>query len=261
MDGRELQALAMRVALDLPEVTQSNPFGPDAEVFKIADKMFMLTSEIGVGPVVSLKCEPEYGTALRQEYESIIPGYHLNKRHWISIGGGASITEGLVRDLVINAYELVVETLPKKKRPERTMVHDIRIVVAEQPAQLVANSALFDNPVSEEGAADFLKRPGHILFLALAPDGEGVGFVSGVEMRHPDKSAEMFVYELGVADGWRRRGVAKALLRAIRDEARSRGCTGMWTGTEADNGPAIATYRSMGAAVDTESVFITWDEL
>ncbi|MDJ1370516.1 N-acetyltransferase [Gulosibacter molinativorax] len=135
------------------------------------------------------------------------------------------------------------------------------MVTADDPATLVANSALFDHQVSAEGAADFLSRPGHILFLALSPDGEGVGFVSGVEMRHPDKQPEMFVYELGVDKDWRRRGVAKALLGALRGEARSRGCTGMWTGTEAANGPAIATYQSMGATVDTASVFITWDKL
>ncbi|MGO1544666.1 MAG: GNAT family N-acetyltransferase [Gulosibacter sp.] len=261
MDGQEIQQFAMRLALELPEVTQSNPFGPDYEVFKVVDKVFMLTSEIDIGPVISLKCEPEYGTALRQEHDSIIPGYHLNKRHWISIGGGSSITEDLLRDLVLNSYELVVEKMPKKQRPARDAVHDIRIVVAESPAELVENSALFDEPVLEASAADFLARPGHVLFLALDPAGKGIGFVSGVEMRHPDKAPEMFLYELGVAEEWRRRGVAKALVLALRDEARIRGCVGMWTGTEGENGPALATYRSTGAMVDAESVFITWDAL
>ncbi|WP_235511490.1 N-acetyltransferase [Agromyces sp. Root81] len=78
---------------------------------------------------------------------------------------------------------------------------------------------------------------------ATGPDGAGVGFVSGVEMRHPDKDAEMFVYELGVDEAWRRRGIAKALLLALRDVAVQLGCRGMWTGTERDNAAALATYR------------------
>lgn len=130
----------------------------------------------------------------------------------------------------------------------------------EDPAVLVAGSGLFDHPVTMDGAEDFLGRQGHLLLLARAPDGCGVGFVSGVEMRHPDKPAEMFVYELGVDDGWRRRGVATALLQALQDEAHRRGCRGMWTGTERDNDAALATYRMSGATVDDGSVFITWDD-
>lgn len=132
--------------------------------------------------------------------------------------------------------------------------------IADEPSQLVANSHLFDRPVSEEGAAGFLRRPGHVLLLALSADGRGIGFVSGVEMQHPDKDPEMFVYELGVDDAWRHRGVATALLRALGAEARRRGCAGMWTGTEKDNAAALATYEGLGAVVDDASVFITWDE-
>ncbi|KAB1643396.1 MmcQ/YjbR family DNA-binding protein [Gulosibacter chungangensis] len=124
MNGHEVQEFGIRLANLLPAVTQTNPFGPETEVFRVADRVFMLTSEIGMGEVVSLKCEPEYGLALRQEHESIIPGYHLNKRHWISIAGGASITEELLRDLVINSYELVIEKLPKKQRPLRAVIDE-----------------------------------------------------------------------------------------------------------------------------------------
>ena len=135
------------------------------------------------------------------------------------------------------------------------------IAAVDDSAVLVRASNLFDNPVSPEGAEDFLRRPGHVLLMATSRDGEGIGFVSGVEMRHPDKDPEMFIYELGVDEVWRRRGVAKALLLALRDEAVQRGCRSMWTGTEADNEAALATYRSLGAAVDDRSVFITWDHL
>lgn len=134
------------------------------------------------------------------------------------------------------------------------------IELVEDPAVLVDSSDLFDHPVTMDGAEDFLDRQGHVLLLARASDGRGIGFVSGVEMRHPDKYAEMFVYELGVDERWRRRGVATALLQALREQAHRRGCRGMWTGTERYNDSALATYRSLGATVDDGSVFITWDD-
>lgn len=135
------------------------------------------------------------------------------------------------------------------------------VVQVTDPAELVAASHLFDHPVSHEGAADTLGRPGHVVLLARAADGSDVGFVSGVEMRHPDKDAELFLYELGVDAGWRRQGVATALLAALRDVALARGCRGMWTGTEADNAAALATYRAAGAEIDEGSVFVVWDDL
>lgn len=134
------------------------------------------------------------------------------------------------------------------------------IEIVDDPAVLVESSHLFDHPVTIEGAEDFVGRPGHVLLLARGPDQRGIGFVSGVEMRHPDKDAEMFVYELGVDEQWRCHGVAKALLQVLSDEAHRRGCRGMWTGTEADNIAALATYRSLGATVDSGSVFIVWED-
>lgn len=138
---------------------------------------------------------------------------------------------------------------------------DWTVVQVTDPAELVAASHLFDAPVRPDGAADTLSRPGHVVLLARGPDGHDVGFVSGVEMRHPDKEPEMFVHELGVEEGARRRGVASALLAALRDHAVARGCRGMWTGTEADNVAALATYRAAGAQIDRDSVFVVWDDL
>lgn len=144
---------------------------------------------------------------------------------------------------------------------QRSSVDGVRIVVTDDAASLVAASHLFDEPVTRAGAEDFLRRQGHVLLLATTTEGRSIGFVSGVEMRHPDKHAEMFVYELGVDAAWRRQGVATALLLALRDEASRRGCRAMWTGTGADDRAALATYRGVGAEVDAASVFITWDDL
>jgi ribosomal protein S18 acetylase RimI-like enzyme len=113
-------------------------------------------------------------------------------------------------------------------------------------ADLVLRAAdLFDHPPVPEHTATFLAAPGHHLLVAL--DGhEPVGFVSGVETIHPDKGTEMFVYELGIHEDHRRRGVATALLDELRRIAADRGCNGLWVATEPDNAPAIATYLRAG---------------
>ncbi len=131
------------------------------------------------------------------------------------------------------------------------------IEVVTDPAVLVANSHVFDEKVSLDGARDFCDRPGHLLVMAFDPDECGIGFASGVEMRHPDKSAELFVYELGVEEEWRARGVATSLLRALTQEAGRRGCAGVWTATEPDNVAALATYARLGATAE-DSVVLTW---
>jgi ribosomal protein S18 acetylase RimI-like enzyme len=71
----------------------------------------------------------------------------------------------------------------------------------------------------------------------------------------------MFIYELGVDEPCRRRGIAAALLCALAIKALELGCTGMWTGTERGNAAALAAYRSLGATVDTEPVLIQWNDL
>src|SRR4051794_5573460 len=117
MDGGELLEFAMEAAGRLPAVTHGHPFGPDWDVFKVAGKVFLLATEVPGEAVVTLKCEPEHGRALQQRYAEIVPGYHMNKRHWSTIRAGHAVTRELVEELVHNSYELVVEGLPRAKRP------------------------------------------------------------------------------------------------------------------------------------------------
>ena len=119
-------------------------------------------------------------------------------------------------------------------------------------------SDLFDQPPVPEHTATFLAAPGHHLLIALDGD-DPVGFVSGVETTHPDKGTEMFVYELGVLPAARLRGVGTALVRALGDLARARGCYGMWVGTEVGNEAALATYRRAGATEEAPFVLLNWD--
>jgi ribosomal protein S18 acetylase RimI-like enzyme len=124
-------------------------------------------------------------------------------------------------------------------------------------ASVAEAAALFDKaPVPSETAA-FLAAEGHHLILALLA-GKPVGFVTGVEMVHPDKGRELFLYELGVAKEARGRGVGTALVRALADLARERGCYGMWVLTDADNAAALGAYRKAGATDTSPSLMLEW---
>ena len=90
-------------------------------------------------------------------------------------------------------------------------------------------------------------------------DGRPAGFVTGVELTHPDKGTEMFLYELGVDAAFRRQGIGRQLTEALAAVARERGCYGMWVGTEPDNAAALATYRAAGASSSETFVVLSWD--
>jgi predicted DNA-binding protein (MmcQ/YjbR family) len=117
VDGETLHETARTTALGLPAVTEETPFGEGALVYKVVGKMFVMTSELRGVPIVNLKCAPPHGAALVRDHDEITPGWHMNKRHWITLSPGDGIDETLVQDLVGNAYDLVVAGLPRAKRP------------------------------------------------------------------------------------------------------------------------------------------------
>jgi ribosomal protein S18 acetylase RimI-like enzyme len=122
---------------------------------------------------------------------------------------------------------------------------------------ILAGSDLFDAPPTKAWTARFLSSEGHHLLVAVN-DERPIGFVSGVETTHPDKGTEMFLYELSVHTDERNCGVGRALVEALADLARERGCYGMWVGTEPDNAAALATYRAAGAAPPEPFVTFGW---
>jgi ribosomal protein S18 acetylase RimI-like enzyme len=126
-------------------------------------------------------------------------------------------------------------------------------------AEVERGGELFDGPPLTEATARFLSEGNHHLLFAYDDGGTPVGMITGVETTHPDKGTEMFVYELGVAESARGLGVGTALVRALADLARERGCYGMWVGTETDNGAAQATYRKAGAGEEAPFLLLNWD--
>jgi ribosomal protein S18 acetylase RimI-like enzyme len=133
----------------------------------------------------------------------------------------------------------------------------IRPIRAGDEAVVLAAGELFDRPPTAARTADFLAKPGHHLLFAFHGD-EAVGFASCVEMSHPDKGTELFLYELGVADHAQRSGIGRRLVDAALTLAKDLGCYGAWTITEDDNTAALATYRSAGAEADPTSVTEVW---
>jgi ribosomal protein S18 acetylase RimI-like enzyme len=117
---------------------------------------------------------------------------------------------------------------------------------------------LFDDRPRPAWTARFLAEPGHHLGIAFVDD-EPAGFVTGVEMTHPDKGTEMFLYELGVDEGFRGQGIGSSLVRALAERARERGCGGMWVLTDRENPAALATYRAAGATEASDHVMLGWD--
>jgi len=115
-----------------------------------------------------------------------------------------------------------------------------------------------DGPVLPGAAVRFLAESGHHLLLAYDSSDRPVGFVSGVEVTHPDKGTEMFLYELAVDEPSRKRGIGTSLVNELDSHARSLGCYGMWVLTDLDNTAAVATYRAAGGQRATTHAMITW---
>jgi predicted DNA-binding protein (MmcQ/YjbR family) len=92
------------------------PFGPETSVFKVGGKIFAI-APLGADPLrVSLKCEPELSEGLRATHAAITPGYHLNKRHWITVTLDDSLPDSMVGDLIEDSYDLVLDGLPARER-------------------------------------------------------------------------------------------------------------------------------------------------
>ncbi len=94
----------------------SYPFGPEALVYKVMGKMFALVSQGEEVARVTLKCNPEDGAMLVGQFESVVPGYYMNKKHWVTISLTGELPENMLSELALESYNLVVAKLSKKDK-------------------------------------------------------------------------------------------------------------------------------------------------
>ena len=95
--------------LSMPNSVRDYPFGEEVAVYKVNDKMFALIQE-GKSPVrISLKCDPQLSVLLREKYESVMAGYHLNKKHWNTVIVSGQLPWEEVQALILHSYNLVAE--------------------------------------------------------------------------------------------------------------------------------------------------------
>ena len=102
--------------LSKPRATEGLPFGPDVVVFKVGGKMFALAALDEVPATVNLKCEPDLALDLRDRYEQVTPGYHMNKKHWNTVEIDCGVPEAELRKMIDHSYELVNKSMPKTVR-------------------------------------------------------------------------------------------------------------------------------------------------
>lgn len=94
-------------ALSFKNVSESFPFGEDTLVFKVDNKIFLLASLTSEVLQFNVKCDPEYAIELREQYPAILPGYHMNKKHWNTVIVDGTLTSGQLREFIKNSYFLV----------------------------------------------------------------------------------------------------------------------------------------------------------
>ncbi|HSS27494.1 MAG TPA: MmcQ/YjbR family DNA-binding protein [Usitatibacter sp.] len=99
--------------LSKPRATEGTPFGPDTLVFKVGGKIFAITSLDEIPARANLKCDPDLALELRDRYEQIHPGYHMNKKHWNTVELEAGIPEPELRRMIDHSYDLVAKSLTK----------------------------------------------------------------------------------------------------------------------------------------------------
>ncbi|MBG9375887.1 MmcQ/YjbR family DNA-binding protein [Panacibacter sp. DH6] len=101
-------------------VTEDFPFGEDTLVFRVMHKIFLLVSLSSSPLQFNAKCDPAKAIELREQYDAVQPGYHMNKKHWNTIVLDGSLPTKLVKEMIDDTYMLIVKSLPKKDREALT---------------------------------------------------------------------------------------------------------------------------------------------
>ena len=104
--------------LDKPGAEETLPFGPDTVVYKVGGKAFLLTGFDSEDLRFNVKCDPDKAVELREEFACVLPGFHMNKKHWNTLAMDHSLTDKFILQQVDHSYEMVVAGLPVKVRNE-----------------------------------------------------------------------------------------------------------------------------------------------
>jgi len=137
---------------------------------------------------------------------------------------------------------------------------DVKIIRLSNPTVHVLDCiahGVFDEAIKPSQRDAFLAEENHHMLLAVS-DGQVVGMASAVKYLHPDKLPSLWINEVGVGDDWLRQGIAKKLMDTMLQLSEELGCEEAWLGTESDNAPALALYRSLNGEEDAGAYF-TWD--
>lgn len=135
---------------------------------------------------------------------------------------------------------------------------EIRQLGPDDTQLLLEAAHLFDESPRSDRASAFLASDNSSCLIAYV-EREPVGFVTGIDIRHPDKETEMLLYEIGVDRAFRGRGIGSALVEALGAVAENRGHRGMWVLTDEHNEPAIRMYRTAGAGQAEPALLFEWD--
>jgi predicted DNA-binding protein (MmcQ/YjbR family) len=107
-----------KYCLDKPFTSSDTPFDAETVVFRVAGKIFALTHLDPLDFTVNLKCDPERAEELREQYEGVIPGFHMNKKHWNTVNFLSDVPHAQLLELVDHSYQLVYNSLPTKIKKE-----------------------------------------------------------------------------------------------------------------------------------------------
>lgn len=101
--------------LSKPGAMEEFPFDSDTLVFKAGGKIFLLIS-LEKGNRFNVKCDPEWAIELREQHNEIVPGYHMNKKHWNTVYMDGQLKFSFILELITHSYELIIKNLPKSQR-------------------------------------------------------------------------------------------------------------------------------------------------
>jgi predicted DNA-binding protein (MmcQ/YjbR family) len=104
--------------LSKPAAEETLPFGPDTLVYKVGGKIFLICSMNAEPLQFNVKCDPEKVIELRERYECVQPGYHMNKKHWNTIIVDGTVSNSMLKEWIDDSYELIVDSLPAKAKAQ-----------------------------------------------------------------------------------------------------------------------------------------------